>query len=227
MNFKVVIPALNANNLIHCVRALMKNELNLPRDHIIVVDDGARREAEAQLPGITWVTGVKPFIFARNVNLGIRQAGTDVMLVGDDAQLTTPLGFTHLMWQLIHQPQLGVCSAAIDGFVVNPRQRAGLSKVWRDEEDMLAFISVGIPWAVYQSVGPLDERFDGYGFEDNDYCMRIKRAGYKLGIWGGCVVEHAILPSSFRTRADIQSRFEHNRRLYDEKWRQHGLSPRA
>ena len=39
---------------------------------------------------------MKPFVFARNVNLGIEAAGdADVILMNDDAtQLRTPYGFT-------------------------------------------------------------------------------------------------------------------------------------
>jgi GT2 family glycosyltransferase len=37
-----------------------------------------------------------------------------------------------------------------------------------------------------------------YGGEDDDYCYRARRHGYSVGIWDGCVVDHACLPSTFR-----------------------------
>jgi len=49
--------------------------------------------AEASLPAVRWVTGITPFIFARNVNLGIAAAWRNVVLLNDDACLITPRGF--------------------------------------------------------------------------------------------------------------------------------------
>ena len=90
MSFSVVIPSARAQNLIPCVRAILDREPDLPPDRIIVVDDGARADAEAHLPPVRWVTGIKPFVFARNANLGIRTAATDVILLNDDTRPVTP-----------------------------------------------------------------------------------------------------------------------------------------
>jgi GT2 family glycosyltransferase len=62
--------------------------------------------------------------------------------------------------------------------------------------------------------------FVGYGFEDNDYCLRVRKGGLKLMIYDGCVVEHGTQPgsSTFRTKPDINALMDHNRKLYKEKW---------
>jgi GT2 family glycosyltransferase len=217
--FKVVILSARASNLVRCVRSVLTNEPQLRHDHIIVVDDGARREAERQLPAIQWVPGVKPFIYARNINLGIRTAGTDVILLNDDAQLLTPHGFTLLSQQLETRPHIGICSAGIRGVVGNPKQVACQPSQFRLEETMLTFVCAYIPKTVYDQVGPLDERFVGYGYDDNDYCLRVQAEGWRLGIWDGCVVDHSgELESTFRARPDLWELFEHNRRLFREKW---------
>lgn len=217
--FKVVILSRRASNLIACVRSVLTNEPELPPDHIIVVDDGARSEAEAQLPPIRWLPGVKPFIYSRNANVGIRDAGTDVILLNDDARLLTPRGFTLLSQEVHSQPDIGVCSAGIRGAVGNPRQIASQPSKFRLEAGALAFVCAYIPKHAHDRVGPLDERFVGYGFEDNDYCVRTLTAGLRLGIWDGCVVDHTGgLPSTFRTRPDLMTLHQHNRRLFREKW---------
>lgn len=217
--FKVVILSKQPLNLILCVRSILANEPDLPPDHIIVVDDGARGEAEAQLPPLRWVMGIKPFIFARNANLGIREAGTDVILLNDDAQLVTPHGFTQLLQQMQSRPQVGLCSPSIQGAVGNPRQLTAQPGRFRLEPKTLAFVCVYIPKAVYDQLGPLDERFTGYGFEDNDYCVRALAAGWQLGIWDGCLVDHSgASPSTFRTQPSLQALFHQNRQLFREKW---------
>ncbi len=219
MTFSVVILSARAANLVPCVRSVLAHEPELPPERILVVDDGARAEAEPQLPGVRWVHGAKPFVYARNANLGIGAAGTDVVLLNDDARLLTSRGLSLLAEQAGRQPGLGILSAGVRGVVGNPRQLASRVPRFRPEPRLLAFVCVYLPWEVYQQVGPLDERFTGYGWEDNDYCARVLAAGLRLGVWDGCVVDHdGALPSTFRTRPDLLALFEQNRRLYRAKW---------
>jgi GT2 family glycosyltransferase len=227
MNFKVVILSARANNLVPCVRAIRVHEPDLPPENILVVDDGARLAAAPLLPGITWLPGVKPFAFPRNANLGLKAAGTDVVLLNDDACLVTPGGLSGMAKQVSQHPELGVCSAGIYGQVGNPNQLAIPAGRLRLETNTLAFVCVYIPWTTYQQIGPLDERFSGYGFDDNDYCNRVIQAGLRLGIWDGCVVDHSgRLPSTFRLRPEFQAQFQKNRRLYEAKWRGQGVAMR-
>src|SRR5262249_12754943 len=89
----------------------------------------------------------------------------------------------------------------------------------RLESRVLGFFCVYLPKQVQDAVGPLDERFSGYGFEDNDYCARVLAAGLKLGIWDVCVVDHSgEFPSTFRNRPDIWSLYARNWRLFRDKW---------
>lgn len=221
MTFSVVILSARASNLVPTVRAVLANEPELSPEQIVVVDDGARAAAEAALPGVRWVPGVKPFVFARNANLGIAAACGDVILLNDDARLLTPRGFSRLAAIARERPELGVCSAAVRGVVANPRQRPTARPRLRTEECMLAFVCVFIPHAVYERVGPLDERFVGYGFDDDDYCARVRATGLELCIWDGCVVDHTgALPSTYRTRPDIRALMRQNQGLFLAKQRE-------
>jgi glycosyltransferase involved in cell wall biosynthesis len=218
VTFSVVIPSARASNLVECVRALLANEPELPPERIVVVDDGARAEAEPLLPGVRWVAGEKPFVFARNANIGIRAAATDVVLLNDDACLVSPHGLSQLAEVVRQHPELGVCSAGITGVVGNPRQRVLAQPGLRYEHDSLAFVCVYLPWHIYADIGALDERFTGYGFEDTDYCLRLRTAGRRLGIWDACIVDHSgRLPSTFRARPDITAAFAHNQQLFRQK----------
>lgn len=176
-SWSVVIPSKNSDNLQACLSAIYENE---PTAHVIVVDDGL-----AVRPlGPEYVDGVKPFVFARNANIGIRAAGPDrdVILLNDDAELLTPGGFTAMS----ACPFAGVLSAAINGEI----QFRGT----------LPFVCVLLQREVRARVGLLDERYaHDYGWEDNDYCRAVLRVpGFRLGIFEGCKVRHGRLPSSFR-----------------------------
>jgi GT2 family glycosyltransferase len=218
MNLRVVILSANAGNLIPCVRSVLAAESSLSSQDIIVVDDGARAAAEASLPGVRWITGITPFIFSRNANLGISMARTDVILMNDDASLVTPNGFSMLAAEALRHPEIGICSAGIRGPIGNPNQIASGRSNFRYDRRIIAFVCVFLPWSTYIRLGPLDERYVGYGFEDNDYCTRVMSAGLKLGIWDGCIVDHGHRPSAFRSRPDIVSLYEQNRLLYRSKW---------
>ena len=218
-SFCVVILSSRAENLVPCVRSILQNEPRLASSNILVVDDGARALAEALLPPVQWLSGVKPFVFARNANLGISAAKKDVILLNDDARLITPSGFSLFAAEMKRHPEVGACSAGIRGAVVNPRQIASTTPHFRYEDSAIAFVCVFLPWRSYTSIGALDERFVGYGFEDNDYCSRALALGQKIGVWDGCVVDHSgELPSTFRTRPDLSQLFEENRRRYHDKW---------
>jgi GT2 family glycosyltransferase len=213
---KVVIPSANAANLVPCVRALLDAEPTLSPADVIVVDDGARAGAAAALPGITWVAGVKPFVFARNANAGIQAAApADVLLLNDDTRLLSYGGLQAMARALGERPDVGLCSAAIRGVVGNPRQLPADGEDVRLEPETLAFVAVFIPRRVFDRLGPLDERFIGYGWEDNDYCARARAAGWLLAVADCCIFDHSgELPSSFRTREDVAELSEINRRLY-------------
>ena len=89
----------------------------------------------------------------------------------------------------------------------------------RIEPVTLAFVCVYIPKAVFETLGELDERFSGYGFDDNDYCARVLAAGLELAVCDGCVVEHGVLPPTFRSRPGWRTLSKQNEELYVEKWR--------
>jgi GT2 family glycosyltransferase len=218
MNCRIVIPSARASNLIPCVQSILMCDPTIPASTVIAVDDGARAESEAALPPITWVSGVRPFIFARNVNLGIVAAErSDVIVLNDDARLVTGGGFTQWVQQMRGHRGVGLCSAGICGHVCNPSQVPADPPSFRDEPRSLAFVCVYLPRATIDRVGLLDERYIGYGFEDFDYCRRVNAFGLRLAIWDGCVVDHAA-ESTYRTRPDFLWLFELNRRIYYDKW---------
>lgn len=217
--FTVIIPSARAENLVPCVHAVQKHD---PTARIIVVDDGARETAESQTQNVQWIEGIKPFVFARNVNLGIAaSAGQPVILLNDDAVLMTPRGFSALVEEGLRE-KIGILSAAVIGTVGNPRQHPKRSSGGgiRIEVSSLAFICSMIPPETVRKIGLLDERFVGYGGDDRDYCQRAKLARLKLGIFDGCIVDHnTLLRPTFRSDRTSFSKLEQiGRRIYSEKW---------
>lgn len=222
MSFAIVVPSARADNLVRCLRSVLRTHPELDPARVVVVDDGARAGAEPELPpGITWVPGVRPFVYARNVNRGVRAcAPFHPVILGDDGELLTPGGLDALAALLRGEPRLAAVSPAVLGAVGNPAQTLCRAAPLRFEEHMLAFVCVMIRRSAWERVGPLDERFTGYGFDDVDYSWRLREAGLALGISSRCVVRHdGSLPSTYRTRPDFRRLNERSRELLRAKWR--------
>lgn len=233
MAFSVVILSKHASNLVPCVGAVRAMEPELLMSRIVVVDDGAKAEAESELPGIFWTQGEKPFIFSRNANRGIQvSAPDDIILLNDDALLQTRGGFSALRRASEAHPEYGLIASTCNN-VGNSNQwplqgggipgagiRGGLLDGLRDEPRMVCFVCVYIPRRTIETVGLLDERFVGYGMEDDDYSFRVRNAGLKIGISDACFVDHGRLNSSFRGSwsGRPSADFTGNLKIFIEKW---------
>ena len=216
MNLSVIIPSRTASNLIPCIEAVRRHE---PAARIIVVDDTpdlSLRPRVEWMPAVT-VEGLKPFIYARNCNLGIRTASADdVVLLNDDALLESPGGFTAMQRATELHQEYGVIGAVtnVTGQPMQRPQRIGLRDV-----PHIAFVCVLIPRRTIDRVGLLDERYClDYGVEDLDYCEATRRSGLKVGVFDHCYVDHGSLTSSFRGDPRAPRTFAKNKALFDAKW---------
>lgn len=211
MSFAVVIPSRDVGNLVRCIAAIRQHE---PGCRIIAVDDGLPLDCLEGL-GLEIVPGVKPFVFARNCNLGIGAAGQDdAILLNDDALLQTPGGFSLLADQAVAYPEYGIIAAASNNVGNLNQNPKGIGL--RDELRMVCFTCLYLPRTTLETVGLLDERFVHYGIEDDDYCLRVRKAGLKIGIYDGCVVDHKSLPSSYRGTGGGD--YRPNLEIFKQKW---------
>jgi len=222
MSFSVVVLSKTAANFVACAEAIRKAGETC---RICVIDDGLDLDqitatgscTFCELDPIKTVPGEKPFVFSRNANVGIRAAGEDdVILLNDDALLKTPAGFSQLSSVAQSHPEYGVIAAVTNstGNQAQLPQNRGL----REEPRMVCFICVYIPRKTIERVGLLDERFIHYGMDDDDYCLRVRQAGLKIGIFDGCFVDHATLKSSFRGMPGTGGDYLPNLAIFKEKW---------
>jgi glycosyltransferase involved in cell wall biosynthesis len=209
-NLSVIIPSKTDANLNMCVEAVCSCGENC---RIIVVDDGL-----SQIPsGCTRIEGIKPFIFARNINLGIQAAGDDdVLLLNDDALLQTQHGFSLMQKAAEEHPNYGCIGATIKG-VGHPLSNTigiGLCPAFH-----FAFICVLIPRRTINLIGLLDEDYCiDYGLEDFDYCEAILLSGMMTGIHAGCLVDHGTLISTFRGNPTEPASHVGNYDYFKQKW---------
>jgi GT2 family glycosyltransferase len=118
-------------------------------------------------------------------------------------------------------PEFGVISATTN-VAGNPAQiRSGVIPFipqLHEEPRVVVFVCVFIPRRTIDAVGLLDERFTAYGWEDNDYCRRVREAGLKIGIFDGCYVDHGSLKSTFRGDPRASGDISAGGVIYRDKW---------
>ncbi len=221
MHYAVVIPSRTVANLEPCVAAIRENEPQLSPRYICVVDDDETGEVQlfCNKHELTRIWGKKPFIYARNANIGLDWAfghANRVVLMNDDALMTSRWGFTNLAQASYYNQEYGILSASTNS-AGNVNMFPCGSEGIRRERITICFICCMITRACWQQVGTLDENYClDYGVEDGDYCYRARKAGFKLGIVDKCYVDHTTLTSTFRGNGHRS--FEQNKKLFEEKW---------
>lgn len=201
MTYRVVIlnrfPDL-AQRLIGSIR---KTHENPPP--ILVIADG---HLEQFGPGVETVPAQPgPFCFARNANLGLVRNqidGLDTILINDDCELVDDGTLDALAAEAVPS-EIGMVAPLVDGGIGNAYQDyRRKAELWRPEWRTInltgttpnslpiCFVCVYIKGAMVQAIGPMDEDLLGYGFDDNDYCIRARKAGWKTALVGLLRVKH-------------------------------------
>lgn len=221
MSFAIIIPSNHEGTVYDCIATIHNHEPSFILDErIIVVTDGI-----SVAPSAVLVEGMKPFIFSRNVNMGINAALATmdkllgVFILNHDAMLETLFGITKLIGQSVLHPEYGILSAAINGANCNPiaMEPRGTDEI-AETDDTVNFSAVFITRKCLDTIGLMDEDYTGYGFEDDHACWLARKAKFKVGVYHGCVFEHGSQPSSFRSLPDIHARMQHNREVFYQKW---------
>ena len=68
-------------------------------------------------------------------------------------------------------------------------------------------------------VGQVEEGFGLAHFEDDDYCLRLRRAGYRLVIAEDVLVHHDAHASFKANAVNLRKSFFESRLKFQEKWK--------
>lgn len=218
--YTVIIPSCTEANLDTCRNSM---RITQPDAQVLVYANGPL--ARVSLRGHWDATSInadanQPFIYSRAINecAGRIPSDRDLILLNDDTCLLTPNGFDLLREAAYAHPECGLMFPSVTGCTGNPEQitQAG-GGVRLAKRITVPFICVYIRREIWDRYGPLDEAFRvDYGFEDSAFCTVVRLAGYHLGIFDGCVIEHGVLPSSFRPNG--QTKMSGNRAIYEQKY---------
>lgn len=168
---------------------------------IAVVTD---RHNEGFGPGVIILQGKEDFIYSRNSNIGIEHfPGKDIILCNDDLTCVENDFFPRLESITEKWPKCGVMAPLIDGGVGNLYQQASVaSERWKQLPEEICitgkswdsmpvcFCCVYLKRSMIDAIGLLDEKFESYGYDDNDMCIRARQAGFWTMITRELVIRH-------------------------------------
>jgi GT2 family glycosyltransferase len=176
--------------------------------------------------------------FAGGNNDGIRLAkGAFLVLLNNDT-LVPPGWSNALINLLIGRKDVGLVGPVtnsagneqrVDLSGLNERNFAAIAKGYTDRQqgvwfttERLGFFCVAMRRTLVQSVGFLDEQFGIGMFEDDDFCLRVKKAGYKLAVVEDSFVYHKGSVSFCKlAAAEYRVLFERNKSYFFTK---HGVN---
>ncbi len=176
----VLIPSSDPERVARCLEAMLALAGETYHEALVVCDGelAAFESLLARFPRLRLLPGKKPFVFSRNVNLGIASCCGDVVLLNDDAAPAT-LGWLDALATAAHsQANSGPVSPLLsecDHPPQDARRHDGRPEV--REVGAVTFTCVYLTRSLIEQVGLLDEGLVWYGWEDNDYCHRALSVG--------------------------------------------------
>jgi GT2 family glycosyltransferase len=223
-----------------CLNSIYENTIH-PNFDVIVVDNASNdatvkflKAFKADHENIQVIYNPINQGFARANNLGIAAAQGDYIVLLNNDTIVTRVWLSRLI-NYLHDQEVGLVGPvtngvsneacvemlftdmdALDKFATTlAKERSGTLIPIK----MLAMYCIAGRRQVFQQVGPLDEQFGIGMFEDDDYSLRIRRAGYRIVVAEDVFIHH-FGRSGFKLMGNEQylALFEENRRKFETKW---------
>jgi len=207
---------------------------------VIVVDNASDANTQQQLhearnryPEVNFVLNAQNVGFAAGNNIGIKLATGDIFVLLNSDAFPSPGMLGRLVEHFAHDTQLGMvgpvtnaagneqCIYTKAGTMEETISQGLLYAASSERETLSAyrldFFCVAIPGHIFKLVGELDEDFGRGYYEDLDYSLRVKAAGYRLGVAEDTFVYHRGSSSFGKMPGETKALLKRNKRLIVQK----------
>ena len=164
---------------------------------VILVDNGS---SEEDILAVARSLGERDFLirngenlgFAKAMNIGIKASDAPYVCILNNDTIIHPEALERMIFWLEQDPSLGLIGPLTNN--ANSHQRVpgpeACSPGYAYTPILVAFFCAIIPRHALDRIGLLSEEYGlGYG-EDDDYCIRVRGAGYRTGIAKDAYVHH-------------------------------------
>jgi O-antigen biosynthesis protein len=172
--------------------------------------------------------------FAAACNAGIREALSEFVILLNNDTLVAPGWAERLLDHLEREPAAGLVGPStsyassaqqipaeytgLEEYLRFARRIAREHKGQTVEVDRLVGVCLAARRRLFEEIGLFDERFGLGNYEDDDLCLRVRMAGYRL-LWARDVYIHHIGSQTFASvQVDYQGLLEKNREIFRQKW---------
>ncbi|GEM_PF-984592 len=232
----------NPHLLKNCVESVLKNTDSPAR--LIIVDNGSDAQTVRYLQSLKGTASLPVEIlynptnegFAKGNNRGIRHSTAPYVCLLNNDTVVAPGWLGILIEAAQTNPIIGIVNPTSNSFGGGPSESnlASVEAYARSRMEPARLIEMGsaigfcflIKRAVIDSVGLLDEQYEKAYYEDIDYCLQAKKAGFICVMATGAYVYHVEKASSGGKTKNADF-IQKNRRRFLKKWGQpqRALSP--
>ncbi len=212
----IIIPVHNVLSMTKdCLHSIYNENKNLKFEVIIVdngSDDGTSKwlmEEKNKYSNLKIFTLDKNIGFGPAVNLGIQRSKGEFIVILNNDTLVSPDWLENLLTVVKIDPSVGIVSPVTNSAGGSPQMDIQTKNLPPDpveiaqyaksivnrtevyyEPNRLIFFCVLIRRELFDLIGYLDESYEKGNFEDDDYCLRARMAGYRLAIAKNSFVYH-------------------------------------
>lgn len=215
----------------NCLNSIFQHKTDIPYE-VLLGDDCSidkTSDAENYFEGVKVIHYTEPMHYLGNCNATIEQAkGEYIYLLGNDILITQDRFLETFLNKFedsigaIGGKTIVPCNDAMSEVTAFVYDKQGVShRIKEDKEQDADFILVTnmmIRKSVWEKVGGYSKEYLPAYYEDNDLCLKIKDAGYRLKYVGeGTQVIHyeGVTVSQYSTNA------EKNRNFFFQKWKKY------
>lgn len=208
---------------------------------VIAVDNGSSDETPERLAELDWVRVVRNrtnlgFVRGNNVGIAAAPRDADVLLLNNDVEVRDDAWLDHLRRTAHSAADVGVVGCRLvlpdgrllhAGTVILPDtcwgQQIGslehdVHQYARDRDVQgIVFACAYLKRELIDAIGGLSEDFESY-FEDTDYCLRARAAGFRVVCCGATTLVHAEHGSTDDDPPLFERLFHQSRRTFRKKW---------
>jgi len=226
-----------------CIKSILEKTA-YPNYELILVDNGSNdgtaewldKYKALNMPNTRVVFSKENLGFAAGNNAGIREAkGAYIVLLNNDTCVSRGW-LSGMVKHLEKESILGMVGSVTNStgneakIKVDYYDLSGMDpfaysytsehigELWK-EPRMLAFFCAMIKREVVDKCGVLSEEYGRGFFEDDDYCMATRKAGYRIAIAEDSFVHHFQSLSFDKLEDDkYKELFDENRIIFEKKW---------